>query len=1162
MSNFEFLKDTIPDLYDSAVKSEKMLRYDRPASMLHARITLERMVDHIYRMRELPSPGYRATLADRMESLDFKRTINNSALYTELNTIRKAGNKAAHGAPLKDDEAKRAFICLFQTAKWLVKYYSPNGGNISLTQKFDPSLIPHLVKPADPLTTEQLKELSEQLEKQQEAHRQEREADQAIIRQLQQELAAYRDYERTHPGLAQEASSEEIADLNEAQTRSSLIDWDLHAAGWDTNDPSQVQLEYPVENIPVGHVGKIGTGYADYVLKDDDGTILAVIEAKRASRDPREGTHQAAYYAEGIHAASLKTGRPVWPVVITTNGLEHRLWDRWFTPAGDEAGYPERPILALPTREDLRRMHARRTARPLSDVPVPEELASRPYQKRAVRAVANAFDQRRRRTLLVMATGTGKTRTSMAIVKMLMDAGWVKRTLFLADRIYLVSQAARAYQKQFASELPVINLLQEKKTDGRFYASTYPTIENLVASGQFSPGFFDLIIVDEAHRSIYQKYGRIFEYFDALMVGLTATPKDDIHHDTYGLFDCYDSVPTDHYPLDAAVEDRYLVPPTGVQLGTSFTREGIRYDKLSADEKERWDELEWGADDNGTPQAPDYVSSEALRSFLFNQDTADKVIQQLMEHGHRISNGDQLGKTIIFAQNQKHAQFIKERFDALYPQLGGSFSAVITNSVERAQYLIEQFALPGRVQGAPVIAISVDMLDTGVDVPDALNLVFFKQVRSSAKYWQMIGRGTRLCPDVYGPGVDKENFYVFDCCDNISYFNSDIEQRAVSASISQAQRTYETLLKLAAELDTLRDSSDSPDDSQVPDDHAKLRAQVGTTLHSLVSGINSDSPLLGSHRLILERYSEPEAWHAVIPAEDIESLMPLGAFDISMGNDKPEQRTLDINVYSLQLALLQGDSASAAPRLNYLRRVADELSERLGDNLPDIEAARGQIEYVLSDGFGENTPLSRLEQIRADFRDLMRYIQNKKGKIFYTDFADTHIAPQAIDVDITRPGTVDIDEYDRRMRMQLRSMIGTRTVDLARKGYRLNEMDIAELQAAFVATGDFTVEDFQAARENIDDLADLSQYIRRALGLDPEAARKYLHRAFEGYDLSDTQREVINLLAESFSERGEVNPADLFEVPYKIDTLWPDNDTQGQLIMAIKALNLGLPQDL
>ncbi len=472
--------------------------------------------------------------------------------------------------------------------------------------------------------------------------------------------------------------------------------------------------------------------YVDYVLWGSDGKPLALVEAKRTSRSVEDGKQQAKLYAD-----SLERQFGQRPVIFLSNGYEHQIWD--------DTQYPPRPVQGFYKKDELELLIQRRTTRAqLSTAAINSKIADRYYQSRAIRRIAEHFERdRQRRALLVMATGAGKTRTVIALSDLLLRTGWAKRILFLADRIALVNQAAKAFKQHLPSAAPV-NLVTEKHTEGRVYVSTYPTMMNLIdetrdGERRFGPGHFDLVIIDEAHRSVYQKYGAIFDYFDSLLVGLTATPRDETHRDTYRLFDLQPGVPTDAYELENAIADGYLVPAKSVSVSLKFQREGIAYNDLTEDQKQQWEELDWGEEENTPP--PDRVEAPAMNKWLFNKDTVDKALENLMLLGQKVAGGDRLGKTIIFAKNDAHARFIAERFDRHYPHYAGHFARVITYSTDYAQSVIDNFSKP---EAAPHIAISVDMLDTGIDVPEVLNLVFFKPVFSKTKFWQMVGRGTRL----------------------------------------------------------------------------------------------------------------------------------------------------------------------------------------------------------------------------------------------------------------------------------------------------------------------------------------------------------------------------------------------------------------------------------
>ncbi|HBQ58621.1 MAG TPA: hypothetical protein DD671_03090, partial [Balneolaceae bacterium] len=560
-------------------------------------------------------------------------------------------------------------------------------------------------------------------------------------------------------------------DYNEAETRELLIDVMLRESGWD---PAERNVrEYEVSGMP----NKSGTGYVDYVLWDDNGKPLALVEAKRTTRSYDEGQHQAKLYAD-----CLEKEFDVRPVIFMSNGYEIWIWD--------DKQYPQRKVLGFYTKDSLQKLFFQRENKEsLKLAEVNKKITGRYYQVAAIRRVGERFQEGHRRALLVMATGTGKTRTAISITDMVLKKKWAKRVLFLADRNALVRQAYKSYAEHLP-EVPIVNLVEEKNDDAaRVVFSTYPTmlnqIENLEeGKRKFDPGHFDLVIIDEAHRSVYNKYKAIFKYFDALLLGLTATPKEDVDHDTYNLFNAEQGNPTYAYGLEEAVGDGFLVPPKTISVLGKFLTEGIKYAELSEEEKKQYDDL---LADDETGAVPDHIDPGKLNAWLFNEDTVEKVLKQLMEHGIKVEGGDRLGDTIMFAKNHKHAVFIKEVFDKNFPQYAGKFAQVIDNKVEYAQDLVEKFCLP---QERPVIAISVDMMDTGIDAPDCVNLVFFKPVRSKAKFNQMIGRGTRLREDLFGPGSDKQHFLIFDYCGNFEFFEQNPEGYETTSSASITAKIF------------------------------------------------------------------------------------------------------------------------------------------------------------------------------------------------------------------------------------------------------------------------------------------------------------------------------------------------------------------------------------
>jgi len=589
---------------------------------------------------------------------------------------------------------------------------------------------------------------------------------------------------------------------SEAETRRVLIDRMLREAGWTVLTakgvvkPSKACIEVEVEGMPNGE----GVGFADYVLFGADGLPLAVIEAKKTTVSPIKGKHQAELYADCLEK---QYGRR--PVIYYTNGYE--------TNVIDGLGYPPRRLYAFHTEGDLELLIQKRGRKDISDFSVKGYITDRHYQKMAIKSVCEWFNGKHRRGLLVMATGTGKTRVAISTVDVLMRNGWVKNVLFLADRTSLVGQAKKNFAKLLPNTPVAVlsdssdeNIIRDKngevvEVNARIVFSTYQTMINCVDTEKkpFSVGRFDLIIIDEAHRSIFGKFGAIFNYFDSLLLGLTATPRDEVDKSTYDIFEMENGCPNYAYELDDAVADGFLVNYHGFKRGSMILKDGIKYSDLSEEEREQleqvWDyeetlqELGSGAvppEAGGNTRGRD-IGSEEIFKYIYNEGTVDNVLQDLMKNGLKVQSGERIGKSIIFAYNHKHAELIVERFHKLYPEYGSDFSALIDNYVTYSQDLIDKFEVR---DGNPQVAVSVDMLDTGIDVPDVLNLVFFKPVKSKIKFMQMIGRGTRLSEDIYGAGKDKECFYIFDWCRNFEYFEQNPDGKIVQQSMSLTERLF------------------------------------------------------------------------------------------------------------------------------------------------------------------------------------------------------------------------------------------------------------------------------------------------------------------------------------------------------------------------------------
>lgn len=824
MSNFAFIPARWSEIADQARRAEHYTFGDARSSLFYARRTLELTVHWLYTADASLTLPYKSDLVALLYEPSLKQLVG-AGILTKMDLIRKQGNFAVHRiTPIKHTDSLPVVRELFHVLIWLATRYAA-----TLAERpapgipFDAASIPKPQPGQAAKTHAQIQQLAADLEVKDQALANAQQLNDSLaaeVAALQQEVALAKAQNHVVP---------DTHDYLEDETRDLFIDVLLREAGWPLDQKRDI--EFPVTGMPNNSAD--GSGFVDYVLWGDDGLPLGLVEAKRTRKDANVGQQQAKLYADALEA---RYGQR--PVIFYTNGYEHWLWD--------DTAYPPREVQGFYTRDQLALLIQRRSTRtPLAGLPISEAIADRHYQQRAVRKVAESFEKKERKALLVMATGSGKTRTVIALADLLVRANWAKRILFLADRVALVNQATNAFKTLLPDAAPV-NLVTEKNAEGRVYLSTYPTMMGLINHGgdglrRFGPGYFDLIVIDEAHRSVYQKYGAIFGYFDSLLVGLTATPKNEIDHNTYGLFNLEDGVPTDSYDLTDAIAEHYLVPPVGRSIATQFVRDGIRYDDLSQAEKEAWDLLDWEDD-----VVPGEVDATAMNNWLFNADTVDKVLRVLMTDGRAVAGGDKLGKTIIFAKNRLHAQFIEKRFNANYPEHAGGFARVITHGMSYVQSLIDDFSNPGKF---PQIAISVDMLDTGIDVPDIVNLVFFKPVHSKTKYWQMVGRGTRLRPELYGPGEDKKDFIIFDVCQNIEYFNEDYPTADTSSSESLGTRLFKARLSLLAGID-------GADDATL----ATVRGSLAAGLHAHVAGMSLENFLVRPKRRAVEWFSDPAQW--------------------------------------------------------------------------------------------------------------------------------------------------------------------------------------------------------------------------------------------------------------------------------------------------------------
>ena len=1126
MSNFQFLIPEFRLLHEPAAGAEQLVQSDPRAAVMRARHALEQLVLWLYdNDNSLRMPAYDKALNTLLTQPDFHRLVP-PYVFDKMRLIQRMGNQAVHSMrPVSRADAMGLVRELFHTLFWLARTYTRASDPKQMAADWDEQRVPFLVpaEEAIQLTREQLKKQETQFQSKldaQLAELQQREqamsAQAVTLAEREATLAALNaELAQRRQELAQ-ARAAAIAipdhhDYDEADTRLKLIDVLLHEAGWEHGKSMGVEVTIP--GMPNRH----DQGAADYVLWGADGKPAAVVEAKRTLRDPEQGRQQAKLYADGLEQQHQQR-----PLIYYSNGHRTFFWDDRHAPPREVQGFHTRDELAL-------YLQRRKLAQDPRQLEVNAAIAGRPYQLRAIRAMIEALAAGRRRGLLTMATGTGKTRMAVALVDLLMRANLVKRVLFLADRQELVRQATNAFKAHLPDSSPV-NLLLDRHGQGRVYVSTYPTMMGLIDELQegrrrYGVGHFDLLIVDEAHRSVYQKYGAIFDYFDSYLVGLTATPRDEVDRDTYHLFGLETGVPTDAYGLEEAVADGYLVPPTAYSVPLKFVREGIRYDQLSEEEKEHWDSLDWGeqTEDGDTPDA---VEASDINKKLFNEDTVDKMLRHLMEHGLKVDGGDRLGKTIIFAVNQKHADFIAKRFDAQYPHYRGEFARVITHAVTYAHTLIDAFK---QADKPPHIAISVDMLDTGIDVPEVLNLVFFKAVRSKVKFLQMIGRGTRLCPDLFGPGLNKTEFAIFDFCGNFEYFNE--HPRGASASVAEplGQRLFKARLDLLALLRAQASAptpamteSPRPFGDQLP---IQLQADLTEQLHGEVATMNPDNFIVRTRLEHVSRFADRQAWEQLDDGDLADLRNQVAGLPSQQDQGHITARLFDLLCVNLQLALLH--QGSDWPVLQQrVMEIAASLETLQA--IPAVQAVLPLIQDIQSEEYWKNITLPMLEQLRRKLRDLIRLIERQSVNVVYTVLTDEIGEAQPIALTDTSAG-INMAQYRKKVEAFIRSHQHHLTINRLRKARPLTPSDLEALeQFVFSAPEVESREKFEASFA----APSLPRFIRSLVGLDRAAAMERFAHFLDGSRYNSQQIRFVEMIIERLTVQGEVDASALYQPPF------------------------------
>lgn len=1091
--NFEFLRPKWPELAGLGGFAEAYAHSDPVGSISKLRVYCEQVVEWIHYDQRLPKP-FRANLNDLLNNQPFKDVVPEVVL-SKLHALRMEGNNAAHGNKGDTTTALRLMREAYNVARWLHVNYAhgnvadcpeytepPEGGVEGFKHRREKRAILERVAAQEA----QLQKLLSDLEAERSR------ADQAIATAEERQAALEAALQ-----AAEKLQSVDPMAFNEEETRNYLIDQMLADEGWKVGkgmtDTEEVKKEYPLTGQPTA----TGDGAADYVLMDDNGKPLAVIEAKRTSKNATEGRKQADLYA---NALEKKHGQR--PVIFYTNGYDLWIWN-------DAAGEPPRKIYGFYSKDSLQHMHFQRTAKmSVSEVSANPEIAGRMYQIEAVRRVVERFAEKKRRGLIVQATGTGKTRVAISLCDAMVKANWAKRILFLCDRRELRRQANNAFN-EFLPSLPrtYVTGASAGNTKDRIFLSTYPAMMKVYQS--FDTGFFDLIIADESHRSLYNRYRQLFEYFDCYQLGLTATPVDFVARNTFKMFECDEGDPTSNYDYATAVAQKYLVPFEVDTHTTPFLRSGIKYSKMTPEQRQQLEE------DEVLPQAIEFEQAE-VDKIVYNKDTNRLILRNLMENGIRVSS--RLGKTIVFARSMKHARLMEELFNEMYPQYGGKFCQTIVSDDPRAESLIDDFKGDGTNPDLTV-AISVDMLDTGVDVPECVNLVFAKPVYSFVKFWQMIGRGTRLCPDLFGPQLHKSHFQIFDHWGNFERFETDYKPAEPVRQKLLSERVFEARMKLA---------------------EAALEKQ-----HN--AGFEIATGLIAKQIADLPKSSIPikEKWNLVLSVSSADTVREFSAATkATLQQDiAPLMQWIDIAKFEeaykfdRMIAQLQTELIRGGGKFDDLRDAVVNLISSLRINLSQVKDKLQVIERVKSDEFWDEVTIGDLEEIRQQLRGIVQF--RRKDDVTKLDPViidvkedESQIERKKHKVRLEKLDDLDMAAYRNRVNNVLQAIIDQNdTLRKIRLGQPVTENDLEAL-CSLVLTQEPGL-DLHNLMDYFGQAESLDEAIREIIGMDADAVRERFTAFVQAHpNLASHQIKFLDLLQNHIAKFGSIKTDDLYEPPF------------------------------
>lgn len=1119
--NFEFLRTTNGELADLAGFAEAYVHTNPSSALVKLRLFGENLVADFFQHYAIPRDP-RSGFLDFLRNSTFENSVP-PVILNKLHTIRIQGNRAAHGS-LDDRHSARPMETLreaFDLGKWYMLTVHGSQEVVQL-QFAEPS-----PGATGATSTARLSEKAAQQIASQEAQMQKLLADLEDTRARAE--SAEKNEEQMKAILAEANQAANVLQFDEAATRNRLIDQMLVQAGWNVgangSDTSQVGQEVPVKHQPT----ESGNGFADYVLWGDDGKPLAVVEAKKTSRSILAGHKQAKDYAEALEKEYGQR-----PVIFCTNGFEIDIWD-------DAKGEVPRRIFGFYSKDSLEYCHWRNGEQAkLTELSPDQNIVDRLYQLEAIKRVCETFDARRRKVLIVQATGTGKTRVAMALTELLIRAHWVKRVLFLCDRRELRKQANNTFA-QFLDSEPRTYVTNKTKGDRKktVYLATYPAM--MKCFQDYDTGFFDLIIADESHRSIYNRYRDLFVYFDALQVGLTATPIKRIARNTFIMFDCEDGDPTATYTYEEAITDTppWLAHFQVTKHTTKFLRKGMKYAEMSEEEQRQLDEQVEDA------ELIDY-SKEAMSQDVFNKDTDRAILRNLMNNGLRVASGAHVGKTIIFARNHNHAVSLQTLFNEMYPQYmkpKQEFCAVIDNYIDRAEQLIDDFKGVGNNPNLH-IAISVDMLDTGIDVPEIVNLVFAKPVKSYVKFWQMIGRGTRLCQNLFGPGKHKEFFQIFDHWGNFEYFGENPPECEPSTQKALTQQIFETRIRLG---ESALERQDVPvfdmavelltkDVNALPDETIAIREKLREVKTAQQPG-----------------YIKP--FDAAVVGHLRQTIAPLMQWRVLEGHE--DAYRFDLLVARAQNAKLKQSSEFDDHKDQIINQVLE-----LPINLSQVKAKIDWINKVKNAAWWGNATILDIEEMRRELRGIM-HCRNKpkvtKAPALHLDITDSE---EESEEQIVKLEGLDLAAYRQRVQSVFRDLFGEApALQKIKAGLPVQQEDLRDLiQKVMLRDPELKVDDLLVHFPNKGQRLDLA--IRQVIGLDAEVVNAHFTRFAQKYaNLTSHQFRFLELLKRHIATYGTLELERLYEQPFTqihsegVDGVFTEDDQVGDLISLIDEIN-------